>query len=411
MGAIAFEYPAEIEAIRGGIKTFIRSEVIPRHERHAALLNDDRQKYDASGRYVPDVLRLIREVRMAAAKAGYYAMSAPASLGGGGLGLVAYFAAWQDVFHTCGSEHWLGHWIISHWAKGPSPVLEKMSPRAKAEILPGLLSGERALCFGLSEPGAGSDAAAIQTRATPDGDGWRLTGRKIWTTNSPYADYVIVFAVTDPDAAARRRGGISTFLVPTNAPGFTIESIIKMYGHIGGDEGILVFDDVRVEPHQLVGEPNKGFAIGLLGVSLGRMYNMGRAVGLARWALEKAVEYTKVRHTFGKPISEYQGVTFPLAESAMEIHAAHLMSLNCAQLLDRGQSAVKEMSMAKAFAVEAGVRAIDRAIQTHGAMGFTNELGLTEAYAAVRKVNVADGSNEIMRRTIAQCLLKGDTDL
>lgn len=411
MGAIAFEYPAEIEAIRRGIRTFIKNEVIPRHERHAALLDDDRQKYDASGRYVPDVLRLIREVRMAAATAGYYAMSAPTSLGGSGLGLVAYFAAWQEVFHGCGSHYWLGHWIVSHWAKGPSPVLEKMSPRAKAEILPGLLSGERALCFGLSEPGAGSDAAAIQTRATPDGDGWRLTGRKIWTTNSPYADYVIVFAVTDPDSAARRRGGISAFLVPTNASGFSIESIIKMYGHIGGDEGILVFDDVRIEPYQLVGERDNGFAIGLLGVSLGRMYNMARSVGLARWALEKAIEYTKVRHTFGKPISEYQGVTFPLAESAMEIHAAHLMSLNCAQLLDRGQGAVKEMSMAKTFAVEAGVRAIDRAIQTHGAMGFTNELGLTEAYAAVRKVNVADGSNEIMRRTIAQRLLKGDTDL
>ncbi|MFO1189074.1 MAG: acyl-CoA dehydrogenase, partial [Alphaproteobacteria bacterium] len=225
------------------------------------------------------------------------------------------------------------------------------------------------------------------------------------------ADYVIVFAVTDADAAAKRRGGISTFLVPTDAKGFAIESVIKMYGHIGGDEGILAFDNVRIEPHQLVGELHKGFGIGLLGVSLGRVYNMGRAVGLARWALEKAVAYAKVRQTFGQPISEYQGVMFPLAESAMEIHAAHVMSLNCAQLLDRGLPAVKEMSMAKAFAVEAAARAIDRAIQTHGAIGFTNELGLTEAFAAVRKVNVADGTNEIMRRTIAQRLLKGDTDL
>jgi len=411
MSAIAFEYPAEIQALRDGIEAFIRAEVIPRHERHAALLHDDRRKYDETGRYVPEVLALIREVRMAAARAGYYAMSAPESLGGGGLGRVAYFAAWETVFRACGSAHWLGHWIVSHWAKGPSPVLEKMTSRARAEILPGLMSGEKALCFGLSEPGAGSDAAAIQARATPEGDGWRLTGRKIWTTNSPYADYVVVFAVTDPDLAARRKGGISAFLVPTDAPGFSIESIIRMYGHIGGDEGALLFDDVRIEPHQLVGAPHKGFAIGLLGVSLGRIYNMARAVGLARWALEKAIDYTKVRHTFGQPISEYQGVTFPLAESAMAVHAAHLMSLNCAQLLDRGEPAIKEMSMAKAFAVEAGAQAIDRAIQTHGAMGFTNEMGLTDAYAAVRKVNVADGSNEIMRRTIVQRLLKGDTAL
>ncbi len=411
MSAIAFEYPDEVQAIRGGLASFIKSEVIPRHERHAALLHDDRRKYDETGRYVADVQRLMREVRMASAKAGYYAMSAPQSLGGGGLGRVAYFAAWQDIFHICGSKYWLGHWIVSHWAKGPSPVLEKMTPRAKTEILPGLMTGEKAICFGMSEPGAGSDAAAIQTRAIKDGDGWRLTGRKIWTTNSPYADYVVVFAVTDPEAAARRKGGISAFLVPTDAKGLAIESIIRMYGHIGGDEGVLVFDDVRIEPHQLVGALDKGFAIGLLGVSLGRVYNMARAVGLARWALEKAVDYAKVRHTFGQPISAYQGVTFPLAESAMEIHAAHLMGLNCAQILDRGQPAVKEMSMAKAFAVEAGARAIDRAIQTHGAIGFTNELGLTEAYASLRKVNVADGSNEIMRRTIVQCLIKGDVDL
>jgi len=411
MSAIAFEYPDEVKSLRTGIAAFIKNEVMPRHARHAELLHDDRRKYDESGRYVADVCRLMREIRMASAKAGYYAMSAPLSLGGGGLGLVAYFAAWQDVFHICGPTHWLGHWTISHWAKGPSPVLEKMTPRAKTELLPHIMSGRSALCFGLSEPDAGSDAAAIRTRAVPDGDGWRLSGRKIWTTNSPYADYVIVFAVTDADAAAKRKGGISTFLVPTDAKGFAIESVIRMYGHIGGDEGILAFDNVRIEPHQLVGELHQGFGIGLLGVSLGRVYNMARAVGLARWALEKAVDYAKVRKTFGQPISEYQGVMFPLAESAMEIHAAHLMSLNCAQLLDRGLPAVKEMSMAKAFAVEAAARAIDRAIQTHGAIGFTNELGLTEAFAAVRKVNVADGTNEIMRRTIAQRLLKGDIDL
>jgi acyl-CoA dehydrogenase len=267
------------------------------------------------------------------------------------------------------------------------------------------------MCFGMSEPGAGSDATMIKTRATPDVDGWRIDGRKIWTTNSPHADWCIVFAVTDPERAARKAGGISAFLVPTNAAGFTLESVIRMHGSVGGNEGALVFEDLRVEPWQLVGELHDGFKIGLLGVSIGRVYNTARAVGLGRWAMEMALAYAGQRVAFGKPISEYQGVTFPLAETAMELHAAHLMALNVATLLDRGERAVKELSMTKAYAVEIGARALDRAMQTHGAMGFTNELGLVHAWQDVRNVNVADGTNEILRRTIVQRLLAGDVEV
>lgn len=267
------------------------------------------------------------------------------------------------------------------------------------------------MCFGLSEPGAGSDAAALTTRASPDGNGWRLNGRKIWTTNSPIAEYCIIFAQTDPERAAARKGGISAFLVPTDAPGFHVESIIRMHGAVGGNEAQLVFEDIRVEPSQLVGELHEGFKNAVFGVSMGRIYNSARALGLARWSLDLALDYATTRQAFGKPIAEYQGVTFPLASSAMELHAAHLMGLNAAMLLDRGEAAIKELSMAKAYAVEVGVRAIDRAIQTHGAMGFTNEVGLAEAYNTVRLVNVADGTNEILRRTIVHRLLGGDREL
>jgi acyl-CoA dehydrogenase len=160
-----------------------------------------------------------------------------------------------------------------------------------------------------------------------------------------------------------------------------------------------------------VGQLNHGFAAALYGVSLGRIYNSARAVGYGRWAVELALEYAKTREAFGSAIAEYQGVSFPLAEAATELHGAHLMGLNAAMLLDRGEVAVKELSMAKAYSVQVGYRAVDRAMQTHGAMGFTNELGLTEAWHALRIVNVADGTNEILNRTIAQRLLKGDTDL
>ena len=173
----------------------------------------------------------------------------------------------------------------------------------------------------------------------------------------------------------------------------------------------MILDDVRVEPWQLVGDLHKGFAAALYGVSLGRIYNSARAVGYGRWALEQALDYAGVREAFGKTISEFQGVTFPLAESATELHAAHLMALNAATLLDRGDAAVKELSMAKAYAVQVGYKAVDRAMQTHGAMGFTNELGLYHAWHALRIVNVADGTNEILNRTIVQRLMKGDREL
>jgi acyl-CoA dehydrogenase len=411
MAAIAFDIPDEIAAVREGISAFIRAEVVPRHEKNHELLTNPHKLYAPDGRYAPEVVALMREVRMAAAKAGYYTMCVPEALGGGGMGLLAYFVAWEQIYRQCGMHHWLGAYTVSHWAFGPSVVLREVTPTARDTILADMMAGRTSMCFGLSEPGAGSDAAMLKTRAEPDGNGWRLHGRKIWTTNSPQADWVIAFAITDPERAKRKAGGISAFLVPTKAKGFAVESVIRMFGHAGGNEGQLVFDGVRVEPDQLVGTLHDGFKIGLLGVSLGRVYNTARAVGLGRWALEKALDYAKQREAFGQKIAEYQGVSFPMAESAMELHAAHLMGLNVAQLLDRGERAIKELSMTKAYAVEVGFRALDRAIQAHGAIGFTNEMHLTHAWQDLRTVNVADGTNEILRRTIAQRLLAGDTDL
>jgi len=411
MSAIAWELPEDVRAVRDGLLDFARKEVLPRHDKHRELFENPRLLYREDGRFSDELKGLIGEVRRAAAKAGYYNMCVPEALGGGGLAHLAYYVGWEALFHHCGPQNWLMLYVISHWAFGPSRLLEKVTEEAREKILPPMMAGNASMCFGLSEPDAGSDAAALSTRAVPDGNAWRLTGRKIWTSNSPVADYCIVFAVTDPGRAAARKGGISAFLVPTSSPGFEVQRIIKLFGHIGGDEAELRLEDVRVEPWQLVGELHQGFAAALYGVSLGRIYNSARAVGYGRWALEKALDYAQQRRAFGKPISEYQGVTFPLAESAMELHGAHLMGLNVATLLDQGAPAVKELAMAKAYSVQVGFKAVDRAMQTHGAMGFTNELGLHHAWHSLRIVNVADGTNEILNRSIVQRLLKGDTEL
>ncbi len=407
MSAIAAKLPEDVQMARDGLLAFADQEIITRHDAHRTLFEDPRRVYDADGRFSEEIIALIIEVRTASADAGYYQMCVPESLGGSGLGHLAYYVAWEALFHRCGPQNWLMLYALAHWAFGPSRLLEQVTPDAKARFLPGLMDGSQSMCFGLSEPNAGSDASMIATKATPDGDGYRISGRKIWTSNAPIADYCVVFAVTDPD----HRPGITAFLVPMDAPGFHIQRVVRLFGHIGGDEAEIVLEDVHVAPWQIVGQQNDGFAAALYGVSLGRIYNSARAVGYGRWAVEAALTYSETRRAFGQSISAYQAVSFPLAESATELHAAHLMGLNAAMLLDQGERAVKELSMTKAYSVQVGFRAVDRAIQTHGAMGFTNELGLTDAWHSLRVVNVADGTNEILNRTISQRLLKGDTEL
>lgn len=393
-----------------GLRSFVRSEVVVRHEKYGDRLNDPREVYNAQGRYSSWVLELIREVRMSSASAGYYTMFVPESLGGAGLGNEALYRVWEDLHHHFGLHYWLAMSSVAHWSRGPSHVLEHASAKARADVLPALLSGEESMCFAMSEPDAGSDARRMRTRAEADGSDWILNGSKIWITNGPYAEHAVVFAVTDA-AEARKKGGITAFLVSTDAPGFSTEASIRMFGASGGDEAVVHLDNVRVDNEMVLGTIGKGFDIALSGVRAGRVYNSARAVGLARWAIERAVAYASQREAFGRPISSNQGVMFPLAEAATEIRAAHLLGLDTAMMLDAGHKALKELSMAKAFATEAAFRALDCAMQVHGALGFTNEMGFSEAWHATRKARVADGTAEILRRTIASQLLKGDLEI
>ena len=176
MSAIAFELPQDVREARDGLAAFARAEVMPRHEKHRELLEDQRKLYREDGRFSDDAVALIGEVRRAAAKAGFYAMCVPEALGGGGLGHLAYYVGWEELFRTCGPQNWLMLYVISHWAFGPSRLLERTTDEARRRILGPMMAGDASMCFGLSEPGAGSDAASLSTRAVADGDGWRLSG-------------------------------------------------------------------------------------------------------------------------------------------------------------------------------------------------------------------------------------------
>jgi acyl-CoA dehydrogenase len=352
----------------------------------------------------------MRQVRSASAQAGYYTMFCPVELGGGGLGPLAYYEAWEHLAHHCGPGRLLPYQTIAHWTNGPSYLHGFMTDEMKARVLNRFMSGEQTMCFAMSEPDAGSDAWAMSTRATRQGDGWVLNGVKQWITNSPYAQFALVFAVTDEELRATRKGGISCFLVATDSPGYRIDSVIKVLGEAGGNESILSFNDVYVPDDCVVGEIDDGFALAIGGVSLGRIFNAGRCVGLSRWALERATAYAKERKTFGKAISEYQGVSFQLADSAIEIYATKTMSVDCAKRLERGEDASRELTMVKAYSTEMCFRVFDRCIQVHGGMGLTNEMRLYDGWHLARIIRIADGSGEIMRRNIARALFRGETD-
>jgi acyl-CoA dehydrogenase len=403
--------PQPVEEILFGLQRFVQAEVLPREQVIEDLLEDPRRMYDEAGRYCPEIMTVRRDIRIAASTAGYYQMFVPESLGGAGEGALVLYAVWEHLYRTSGMKHWLAFDSVSHWATGPSALFAAATGSTREQVLPRLMSGEATLCFAMSEPDAGSDLWRMRTRATPDGDGWRLTGTKQWMTNGPYADYALVFAVTDPGAVAARKGGLSVFVVPTDAPGYQVDSLIKLHGHIGSNEAIVSLTNVWVPADAMLGELNDGLSLGLSGTTLGRLYNAARSVGLSRWALDVALDYAATRETFDRPIIDHQGVSFPLASCAAEIHAAHLMGLHAAGLVDEGKPAIKEAAMAKMFSTEMAGRAIDQAAQALGGMGLTNELHLMHAWQELRAVRIADGSSEILRRLIVGRLRRGDREL
>jgi acyl-CoA dehydrogenase len=398
----------DIEEVTAGLSRFIETIVIPIEDEHEELFRDHSELYGADGGYSSAVVDLIRKVRVESAKAGFYAMFCPEDIGGGGLGRRAQLLTYEYLTHRYGPARSLPYETIAHWAFGPSFLCQHFSRTLRDRLLDDVVSGRVGMCFGMSEPDAGSDPWMMRTTAVRDGDDWVINGTKQWTTNGPHADYCYLFAVTDPETVKNRRGGVSCFIVPMRSEGAAVDSVIKMFGEVGGNEAILSFRDVRVPADHLVGEEGQGMKLALGGVSLGRVYNSGRALGYSRWALEQAVDYARSRQTFGKPIGDHQGVSFKLADSAMEIYAARNAALNLTDRLDRGEKAIRELAMTKALCCEGMLRVADRAMQVCGGMGITNEMHLYKIWHMARALQLADGSGEILRVTIASRLLRGE---
>lgn len=399
--------PDDIAEIGRSLLRFVTQEVEPLERANAELLASERTIYDASGRFVPEVLGLRAEVRKRSAEAGFYTMFGPEELGGGGLGPVAAVYLNALLSEATGPGRVLVHPVVipSPFTNGLSPILTALQPHLRDRYLGALADGSRTLCFALSEPDAGSDVFAMKSRAVRDGDDWVLTGTKQWITNGPYADHVMVFAVTDPELAAARKGGVTGFLVSTDQPGFSVVSTIPTMGHLGAEIGFLSFDGVRIPDDHRLGAVGDGMSVALQGVNLGRLGLSATCIGLARWALTQALDYAATRKTFGTAIGNHQAVQALLADSALDIYSAETMLLDCARRLEHGDRALAELSMVKLHCTEAANRVFDRCMQVHGGMGLTNELRLEDGYRFTRSMRIPDGTSEIQRRTVARALL------
>lgn len=408
-----FAIPQDVQDVADGLLTFLDRYVVPIEERHRDLLESERTRYSEDGRLVPEVVELRRQVRMASAEAGFYTLFADEGLGGGGLDAVALVHVQERLNRHTGPHRPLIHENVvpSVFTNGLSPILHHLRPEVLEKHRDAIASGESTLCFALSEPAAGSDAQAITTRAERTAGGWRLSGEKQWISNAAYADLAFVFAVTDPDARRAGRGGITGFLVDTSAAGFEVTSQIPMMGHLGSEISTISLVDVEVADDHVVGEVDRGLRLAMGGISKGRLSMSSMCIGLARWALEKSVDYANTREAFGTKIGNHQAVQIHLAEMAMDIYAVKALVMRTAWLVSTGVPAVKETSMAKAAATEMLGRVMDSAIQVHGAMGLTNELRLEEGLRFARTLRIPDGTSEIQRRTIARRLLSGDVEL
>ncbi len=344
--------------IRDSARAFAREALAP----HAAA-------WDRESRFP-------REAIDAMGALGLMGMLVPEEFGGAGADHVAYALALEEIAAGDGSCSTI---MSVHNSVVCMPILKFGSAEQQARFLGPLARGETLGCFCLTEPGAGSDAAAIKARARRDGNHWVLEGTKQFITSGSEADVAIVFAVTDP---AKGKKGISAFIVPTDLPGWTVARLEDKLGQRASDTAQIQLDQIRLTPDLMLGEEGAGYRIALSNLEGGRIGIGAQAVGMARAAHAAALAYARERKTFGKPIIEHQAVAFRLADMATQIEAAHQLVLNAAGLRDAGQPCLTEACMAKLFASEMAERVCSDAIQIHGGYGYLADFPVERIWRA-----------------------------
>jgi alkylation response protein AidB-like acyl-CoA dehydrogenase len=332
---------------------------------------------------------------------GFMGMLVPAEYGGAGADHVGYALALEEIAAGDGSVSTI---LSVHNSVGCMPVLRYGSAEQKERFLEPMAAGEMLACFCLTEPGAGSDAAAIRTRARRHGNRWVVNGTKQFITSGQHAQVAIVFAVTDPDAGRR---GISAFIVPTSTPGYRVARLEKKLGQRASDTAQLVFEDMELTPDLLLGAEGEGYRIALSNLEGGRIGIAAQALGMARAAYEAALGYAREREAFGQKIIEHQAVAFRLAGMATGLAAARGLILDAAGRRDAGEPCLKEAAMAKLFASEMAERVASDAIQIHGGYGYLADFPVERIYRDVRVCQIYEGTSDIQRLVIAREIARG----
>lgn len=326
---------------------------------------------------------------------GYLGVHFPLEYGGSGADFTTFCIFMQEV---CKVSAAIGVNVLLHTLMGSAPVYMVGTEEQKQAYFVPAITGQKVAAAGLTEPNVGSSAADIETTAKRIDGGWIIKGAKTFTSNGPYCDFITLVASTDRE---KRHRGISLFLVDSDAAGVTLEPNIPRMGIMGGETGAIALNDVLVPENALLGEEGKGFYYLMEALNATRIALGAGAVGLATAAFEHALEYAKQREQFGKPIAQFQGVSFKLADMALEIELARLMVYKAAWLLEQGQKHVKEAAMAKLYAAEMATRVAHKALQIHGGYGYTREYPLERYYRDARLFEIFQGTSEISRVIIA----------
>src|SRR5205823_2749193 len=325
----------------------------------------------------------------------------PEAHGGAGLGALAFCLAVEEIAWACASSAVI---YLVQYAAG-YPIVAHGTAAQKQRYLPRLASGAITAALSISEPGAGSDAASMTTTAVRKGDRYLLNGTKMWVTNGSHAGVLTLFATVD---RARGHKGVTAFLVEPTFPGFALGKAERKMGVRGSPTVALHLTDCEVPVENRLGEEGEGFRVALGALDRSRPAVGAQAVGIAQAALDAAVEYAKERRQFDRPIADFQGVQFMLADMAMQVHGARLMVHHAAALVDHGVTGTAlEASMAKCFAADAAMRVATDAVQVFGGYGYTREYPVERFMRDAKITQIYEGTNQIQRVVIARDLLAG----
>jgi alkylation response protein AidB-like acyl-CoA dehydrogenase len=377
-----FELSDDLKALQDMARRFAAEHVAP-----------GARKWDREADIPRDLVAKLAEL-------GFLGIFIPTEYGGVGLGDLGASVIMEEIARHCGATALM---LDAHNALCSAHLIRAANAEQKAKYLTKLAAGEYLGAWALSEPGCGSDAAALTATATLEGDAWVLNGAKQWITNGHYAGVYVVMARTKPEGGAK---GISAFIVERGTPGLIIGPKEDKMGMRGSDTVGLTFENCRIPKSHLCGKLNEGFIDAMKVLERGRITIAAMSVGLARGALEESLSYSKQRTAFGKPIFEHQSIQFMLADMAMEIDAGRLLTRTAGILSDTGRPSNIEASVAKLFTSEMATRACLAAIQIHGGNGYTKEVPVERYMRDAKLCEIGEGSSQIQRIIIAKHLLE-----